>query len=693
MTEQMMLLVLQLGTIILCAYAGGRIARRLGLPSVLGELTAGMIVGPYLLGGIALPAFPHGLFPMNGEFPISTELYGMTTVGSILLLFLVGIETDLSLFLRYSVTGLAVGMGGALVSFLLGNACTVLFYELVLGQEMHFFSAIPLFMGVISSATSVGISARILSENDRVDSPEGVTILSGAVIDDILGVILLSIVVAISQSGKVEWLHVGTTASAAILTWLGVTIPGLLLVRWMGRFFNRIRDVAMFSILCLGVALVMAGLFEQAGLAMIIGAYVVGLALSQTSLAFVIQHQLSMLYKLLIPVFFCAMGMLIDFHTFAEPQVVIFGVLYTLVAIAAKLLGCSVPSLFLGFSRIGALRIGLGMIPRGEVALIISAIGLSSGLLTKDVFAVAMIMTVASTLFTPWLLVLSLRSKRSSLRDAEKEPSSEMVSLEIEMPSDSAADLFRSRLVDFLRREDFNVNVIDFVENVYHVYRDDFSMTLKAPLSTLIINCKSGDLHLVKAVLLELFSGFDRILREFQACVRSKEILKTMMMAEEQPPEDKPSPLSPLRQIKPYAIESDLKGRTKEEILDELLSILVRVGDLKEANRGQARHDLLERERSMSTGLQNGIALPHCKTDSVDQLCVALGIHRQGVDFAAMDGNPSRIFVLILSPKDRPGEYLQFVAGLSKSLSDPRKRDELISAKDNSTLHARLASS
>jgi Kef-type K+ transport system membrane component KefB/mannitol/fructose-specific phosphotransferase system IIA component (Ntr-type) len=693
MTEQMMHLVMQLGLIILCAFGGGRAARRLGLPAVLGELTIGMLIGPYFLGGFSLPGFPNGIFPMTGEFPVSTELFGMTTVGSILLLFVVGIETDLNLFLRFSVAGLAVGFGGALVSFVLGDACTVFFFQFVLGRDIHFLSAIPLFMGVISSATSVGISARILSENDRVGSPEGVTILSGAVIDDILGVLMLSMVVAVSQSGKVEWGHVGGTALAAILTWLGVTIPGLLLVRWLGKFFNRIRDVAMFSIVCLGVAMVVSGLFEHAGLAMIIGAYVVGLALSQTPLAFVVQSQLAMLYKLLIPVFFCVMGMLIDFRSFGEPRIALFGILYTLAAIAAKLLGCSIPSLFLGFSGIGALRIGLGMIPRGEVALIISAIGLSSGILTNDVFAVAMIMTVASTLFTPYLLVLSIRNKKPSLRDAGKEPSGEMESLVLKMPSSSVADLFRSRLVDFLRREDFNVNVIDFVENVYHVYRDDFSMTVKVPLNTLIINCKSNDLPLVKAVLLELFSGLDRILREFQSCVRSREILKTMMMPDVKSPETRPFPLSPLRQIKPYALECDLKGKTKEEVLDELLSIMVRVGDLKEENRRQARIDLLDRERGMSTGLQNGIALPHCKTDAVEQLCAVFGLHREGIDFEAMDGNPCHLFVLILSPKSRPGEYLKFVAGLSLALSDSRKRQELLSARDNRTLYRLLAES
>ncbi len=245
--------------------------------------------------------------------------------------------------------------------------------------------------------------------------------------------------------------------------------------------------------------------------------------------------------------------------------------------------------------------------------MIISAIGLSSGLLTKDVFAVAMIMTVASTLFTPWLLVLSLRSKRSSLRDVEKEPSSEMVSLEIEMPSDSAADLFRSRLVDFLRRRIFNVNVIDFVENVYHVYRGRFLHDSQSALEHLDYQLQIDAIFIWSKRCFWSCSpastGFcgSSNLREKQrdpenhddgrgATSGRKTFLAQSASADQSPMRSKAiSRAGPRKKSWTNCFPSWSGGRLKED------------------KRQQARHDLLERERSMSTGLQNGIALPHCK--------------------------------------------------------------------------------
>jgi hypothetical protein len=265
MTEQMMPLVLQLGTIILCAYAGGRIARRLGLPSCWGELTAGMIVGPYLLGGIALPAFPHGLFSDERRISDLHRTLWHDDRGFDSAPVSGGYRDRSESFPSLLGNGPGSRHGRSLVSFFLGNVCTVLFFELVLDQEMHFFSAIPLFMGVISSATSVGIfGPHSLGERPggfsrRRDDPfrRGHRRHPGGDSSfDRRGDFPI---------GKVEWLHCGNHCVGRDFDLAGSDNSRLLLVRWLGRFFNRIRDVAMFSILCLGVALVMAGLFEKAG--------------------------------------------------------------------------------------------------------------------------------------------------------------------------------------------------------------------------------------------------------------------------------------------------------------------------------------------------------------------------------------------------------------------------------------------
>ncbi len=244
MLEHMMMLVLQLGVIIFAAHGGGLLFKRIRMPSVLGELLAGALIGPYALGALSVPGLPEGLFPRNEAFPVSVGLYGFTTIASVLLLFLVGLKTNLRMFLEYSVAGSVVGVGGALVSFVLGDLTVVLCSQYVFGTRYGFTDPIPLFLGVISTATSVSVTARILTDRKKVDSPEGVTILSGAVIDDVIGIILLAGVIGVVRSGHIEWTQVGRVAFRSTAIWLGCTALGLLFARQIAGALKRSRDAA-----------------------------------------------------------------------------------------------------------------------------------------------------------------------------------------------------------------------------------------------------------------------------------------------------------------------------------------------------------------------------------------------------------------------------------------------------------------
>ena len=188
--------IFQLGILIVFTRIGGHWLRRwLRLPGVLGELIVGMLIGPYALGQFHWPLVGQ-LFPIGASgAPVSPELYAFSTFASIVLLFLSGLETDLSTFLRYSVAGTVVGIGGVTLSFFLGTGCAIWF-----GLADNWLAPHALFLGAIATATSVGISARILSERRKMDSPEGVTILAAAVFDDVLGIIVLAIVVGMSRA-------------------------------------------------------------------------------------------------------------------------------------------------------------------------------------------------------------------------------------------------------------------------------------------------------------------------------------------------------------------------------------------------------------------------------------------------------------------------------------------------------------
>jgi Kef-type K+ transport system membrane component KefB len=200
-TEIVTRLLIQLAVILFAAKLAGEIATRyLKLPPVLAELGSGVVIGPFALGGIAIPGFGP-LFPIPevdgapAVIPVGNELFALAQLGSIFLLFAIGLETNLRQFLRYAGPATAVALGGLVLPFALGVGATVL-----LGFAEGFASPQALFMGAIMTATSVGITARVLADLNRLDSPEGVTVLAAAVVDDVGGILVLTVVVGIGTA-------------------------------------------------------------------------------------------------------------------------------------------------------------------------------------------------------------------------------------------------------------------------------------------------------------------------------------------------------------------------------------------------------------------------------------------------------------------------------------------------------------
>jgi Kef-type K+ transport system membrane component KefB len=262
----MMVLALQLGVILFVAKLSAGLFEKIRLPGVLGEIAGGLLVGPYMLGAVPLPSLPRGLFPLNGEFPISPELYGFCSVAAIVLLFGAGLETNVPLFMRYSFAGCMVGLGGVLLSFVLGDLTAVWFSHLLFDEPVGFFSPPALFLGVMSTATSVGITATILSERGKIDSPEGVTILAGAVIDDVLGILLLAVtmgvVTASRATGSINWGHIGVISAKAVCIWLAATVLGLAASHRISFLLKLFRARRTIAIMAFGMGLILAGLFE-----------------------------------------------------------------------------------------------------------------------------------------------------------------------------------------------------------------------------------------------------------------------------------------------------------------------------------------------------------------------------------------------------------------------------------------------
>ena len=414
-------LVLQLAVILIAAKLSGEICERfLKIPPVLGELGAGILIGPFALGGVDIP----GLGPLFEDLhsaasgtegftlPISDSLWSLAQIGAIILLFTAGLETNLRQFLRYAGPASIVAVGGSVVPFILGVAVTVAF-----GYADGFGDPKALFVGAIFTATSIGISVRVLGDLRRLDTAEGVTILAAAVLDDVLGILILTVVLGIAIEGEFSASSTGLIALKTIGFWVALTGLGVLLSKRISDLFGRFRVSGAAMGLALGLAFLASALAEMFGLAMIIGAFSIGLALSGTDLAHRLEEPLRGVYAALIPIFFVVMGMLVDVT--ALGGVWQFGIAATALAIIGKVVGSGVPALFTGFNLFGAWRIGIGMLPRGEVALIMAGIGVGAGLIRQELFGVAIIVTVVTTVLAPLVLARSFPEGVSGLRSRE----------------------------------------------------------------------------------------------------------------------------------------------------------------------------------------------------------------------------------------------------------------------------------
>lgn len=425
--EELAHLTLQLAVLLLGAKLFGLLFKKFKQPEVLGELIGGMVVGPFALGAINLPWIGK-LFPIletAGEqvstLPISPELYFIGQLGAVLLLFLVGLETNASLFMKHFWKSLGIAIGGVILPFLFGAWATVQF-----GFAESFMDAPALFMGAIMVATSVGITARVLSDLNKLDTPEGSSILAAAVIDDVLGILVLAAVLGIAgsagihgaeSSAGIDWGHLGTIALKAFGFLAVVSAIGI----FAGKKFSSLMlklEGRNYAALAAAICFTFAAVAEMFGLAMIIGAYLVGILLSVTKLGKELEEKLSGVSNILVPIFFATMGTLVDFH--AMTTGLAFGLAITALAIIGKIVGAGLPAAFSGFNFLGSMRIGIGMLPRGEVALIIAGIGLSAGIIEKEIFGVSIMMTIVTTIMAPLILVPLFTKNKTGLTHPEE---------------------------------------------------------------------------------------------------------------------------------------------------------------------------------------------------------------------------------------------------------------------------------
>jgi Kef-type K+ transport system membrane component KefB len=482
LTFKIMIAILQLAVVLVAAKLGGAVADRFKIPGVLGELAAGVIIGPFALGGF-FPIPIHGhwvpLFPapLNmSQWPLSEPFWFVAQLASVTLLFLAGLETNLKQFLSYLGPASIIAVGGVVFPFFFGAFAAAYF------TGHAWYTPQPMFIGAIMVATSVGITARVLSDIKKLDTPEGVTILGAAVVDDVLGILVLAIVAAISQAQMTgEKIHVGAIlliTVKAVGFWLGLTFIGLLLADHIERLFTKIRYSGTRIGLALALALFCGAVAEIFGLAFIIGAYSIGLALSKTKMAHDLIEDMTPINYFIVPIFFAAMGMLVNFQ--AMGQALVFGLVICILAIIGKVFGCGIPSLFTGFNLRGATRIGIGMLPRGEVALILAGVGLAGGYISQSNFGVAIMMTLVTTIIAPLFLVPAFKSPGSGLRYPQKEqaPAAKPVSFSATMSS-GLSKLFAQVFIEIAEGQGYVINFDETGQGIYLLQKNGNLLSLR----------------------------------------------------------------------------------------------------------------------------------------------------------------------------------------------------------------------
>lgn len=375
------------------------LAERFGQPGIVGEILAGVLIGPSVLGWLA-----------PNEF-----LSALSDLGAMFLLFRVGLEVKSSELMKVGGTATLVACSGVVVPFVMGMAILLLW-----GAPVNE----AIFVGASMVATSVGITAQVLSSKGLLHAVSSKIILAAAVIDDVLGLLVLAVVSSLTH-GKLDFVQLSLTALAA-------TAFTVIAAKWgthtMGRIVPHVERTLKIAesrfVLAMGVLFALALLAVYTGVAAIVGAFLAGLALSEITGDR--ERDLAQgVSELLVPFFLAGIGLHVDLSAFAHPKTAVLAAVILAAAVVSKFIGCGLGAL--GMGKADALRIGVGMIPRGEVGMVVAQIGLGFGILSQSSYGVVVFMSVATTIVAPPLIKVAYRKL---LEEGQAEMREEVIRVE-----------------------------------------------------------------------------------------------------------------------------------------------------------------------------------------------------------------------------------------------------------------------
>lgn len=384
-------LLLMLGLALLLAKLFGEAFERIGQPSVIGEILVGVVIGHQVLG------------PMLGIDVGGHVFHAFATVGIMLLLFLSGLEVELKKLKETGKLAVFVAIGGVILPFAGG-------YAIGMWQFNDF--NIAMLLGAVLTATSVGVTARILMEAKVLDTKAGSTIIGAAVIDDILGILVIVIVSSIALTGGVSFEALGILSIKMLVFFFLTVVVGLMVIERLTNLFEKMGTAKAFIALSLTMVFLFGVFAESVQIAAITGAFIAGMLIGETPYRRrAIEEVETLGYGFFIPLFFVWVGTWIDFEAFAGlaliftdfnafmGSTVMLMIILTIIALLGKLIGCGLPAKLMGCSNKEATLIGVGMIPRLEIGLVVAAIGINAGMagdFATEVSALAVVISIAT---------------------------------------------------------------------------------------------------------------------------------------------------------------------------------------------------------------------------------------------------------------------------------------------------------
>jgi Kef-type K+ transport system membrane component KefB len=385
-------MLVYLAVFLIAAKIGGLLAAKLRQPPVFGELLMGILIGPSVAGWISQQL---GFAPIIDPASAAGDFISMLAdLGIILLLFLAGLSIDVGELKDAGKPSLIVATTGVLAAFTLGFGVAYL---------LGWSSLQAAFMGAVLAATSVGITVRTLMDINRLHTLVGTTILGAAVIDDVIGIIILSILAGLAYGGGVSFLELARNLGLIAIFFLGVIYVGFKLVPRMITYVDKLQVEEIALSTALALAFLVSALADKVRLAAITGAFVAGIVMSKAPVAGSLKDKISTIgYGLFIPIFFVEMGVRTDLQALGTVSLLALAIVA--VAMFDKIVGCGIGALLSGFSRGDSLRVGVGMMPRAEVALIVAAIGTKANIVGPTLFSITVMIVLVTSLVTPLLV-------------------------------------------------------------------------------------------------------------------------------------------------------------------------------------------------------------------------------------------------------------------------------------------------